>query len=522
MILTLLTAFSLSSTPILGGFNSTSFNASNKASTINYDFLEQEEILNYYSTLEEGQKGDELLDDLQAILSENQVKVNYTTGFTQGKGSKSRLGYYLYERNWDLSPLEESEKNGDYKTSDVWLNVMYVNSPIYIENSINNKSTSEINYKFYPNYPDTSEIKEVAYNKNTFDREHVFPKSYGFNGANDKYKDLTAGCDAHNLHIATSEGNQQGHSNYPYGNVVDKEDESTEVIKSQLTGDISGYLGIGKNGNKVFEPLDKDKGDIARSIFYMAARYHNYEDLGKGDETPALALGNNVDRTSTKEPSDTKNNPGVYGELDDLLAWNKEDPVTEFERQRNDLIYNNVQYNRNPFVDFPSWADACFDAENSSGITFDMTDEPTEENPDEEKPVYTFKLEAKNEEALSYHYYDKFDSSNFVTTLESSAKARDLVVPSEITYYLGENEIKNGDMITTFGSKEFYAVAKIDGQGIKSNTITLSVTFSTMQIIIGLAIILGIIIIFLIIFFSLSKTKKKKMINKIKKGVKKK
>ena len=45
------------------------------------------------------------------------------------------------------------------------------------------------------------------------------------------------------------------------------------------------------------------------------------------------------------------------GILQDLLEWNKLDPVDEFEIHRNNLLYRNFSFNRNPFIDFPEWAE---------------------------------------------------------------------------------------------------------------------------------------------------------------------
>ena len=45
------------------------------------------------------------------------------------------------------------------------------------------------------------------------------------------------------------------------------------------------------------------------------------------------------------------------GIMSDLLEWNRIDPVDEYEIHRNNLIYNNYQHNRNPFIDFPDWAE---------------------------------------------------------------------------------------------------------------------------------------------------------------------
>ena len=325
-----------------------------------------DEVLQYYSSIEKGDSGDTLLDKLQALLkkdpltNKNQAKVTYSSG--SSKSSTNWAGYYLYERDYKLSPLTQTEiSTGNYLKTGIWVNLLYCESPIYISNSINSGS-----YTYYTDWnPDThsgTTTKTGTFSSGNaqFDREHVFPKSFGFNGANDKYKDLITGCDAHNLRAGEHEGNSSAHSNLPYGTVENKS-ENTKYY-SKLTGELVGYAGINKQGIKVFEPCDNDKGDIARACFYMAARYHNYEvDINNSNyHSPALTLDDGVMAVSTTEPEATENSPCAYGELSDLLEWNKLDPVDEEEIRRNDLVYNGIQYNRNPFVDFPSWADACF------------------------------------------------------------------------------------------------------------------------------------------------------------------
>jgi hypothetical protein len=39
--------------------------------------------------------------------------------------------------------------------------------------------------------------------------------------------------------------------------------------------------------------------------------------------------------------------------LSALLDWHRNDPVDAWEENRNDIIYNSYQGNRNPFLDFP-------------------------------------------------------------------------------------------------------------------------------------------------------------------------
>ena len=48
------------------------------------------------------------------------------------------------------------------------------------------------------------------------------------------------------------------------------------------------------------------------------------------------------------------NNEISTGGVEMLLKWNDEDPVSDFERQRNNVI-EKAQGNRNPFIDFPHW-----------------------------------------------------------------------------------------------------------------------------------------------------------------------
>lgn len=59
--------------------------------------------------------------------------------------------------------------------------------------------------------------------------------------------------------------------------------------------------------------------------------------------------------------------------LDTLLAWHEEDPVSEWERHRNQAIFA-IQENRNPFIDFPRLAsqlDLRQGLKNSGGESFE-------------------------------------------------------------------------------------------------------------------------------------------------------
>ena len=77
-------------------------------------------------------------------------------------------------------------------------------------------------------------------------------------------------------------------------------------------------------------------------VMYMAVRY-------EGEGEVDLELNDEVDQG--KAP--------YLGRKSVLLEWNKQDPVDDFERHRNDVIQK-YQGNRNPFIDHPEWADSVF------------------------------------------------------------------------------------------------------------------------------------------------------------------
>lgn len=489
----------------------------NTEGTIYYD-LSKEESEDYYSTLSNGDKGDELLTKLQSILKEGQTKLKYDSGNTS---STDWDGYYLFERNFDLSPLEESELGGNYKTSGIRLNILYSSSPIYIDNKINSGE-----YKYYDEDGNIVTAQFSSYTAQ-FDREHVFPKSYGFNGSNDAYKKYTAGCDVHNLHAGEHNGNSSGHKNYPYGNVANKNASSTKAITSGLTGEIVGYLGNNTDGIKVFEPLDENKGDIARSIFYMAARYHTYEEISSTDLSPSLTLADGVTSGGTVEPDETISSPCAYGELSDLLEWNVEDPVSEYEIHRNNLIYNSIQGNRNPFIDYPSWAEACFTPEKSEGISFGETgeDPSTPDNPsspDDPSATYSLFIEQTDDFKSTYYQFEQFDPSGIKATL---LKDNELVTDFTYTLYMGEQVMTEKYMILGLGEKEITAKVEIDGKIITStNSLKIKLELSLIQIYTLVAIIVAILIVIILIMVMSNKRKNKKKIkafsNKISKSKK--
>ena len=162
-----------------------------------------------------------------------------------------------------------------------------------------------------------------------YNREHSMPKSW-FNDALPMYADA--------FHIYPTDGKVNGQrSNYPYG----------ECEGGTTLGTNAGVQALGRLGKStfpgyagtVFEPVDDYKGDFARSYFYMAACY--YDRISSWDSE--MLGGTNF--------------PAFTGwALDLLLKWHAQDPVSDKERNRNDVVYAN-QGNRNPFIDYPSLVD---------------------------------------------------------------------------------------------------------------------------------------------------------------------
>ncbi len=149
----------------------------------------------------------------------------------------------------------------------------------------------------------------------SWNREHIWAKSHGFPNMTD-----TAYTDVHHLRPA---------------------DRSVNGARGNRDFDWGGYPLEEVNGcfydYDSWEPPDRVKGDVARMMFYMAVRYEG--DNGTYD----LEL---LDETGTYGPR--------FGKLSTLLRWHKLDPVDNFERHRNDVIYS-YQKNRNPFIDHPEF-----------------------------------------------------------------------------------------------------------------------------------------------------------------------
>lgn len=57
-----------------------------------------------------------------------------------------------------------------------------------------------------------------------------------------------------------------------------------------------------------------------------------------------------------------------HGKLSVLLQWHLQDPVDEFEMNRNNVIQE-WQGNRNPFIDHPEWVKLIWGTQSNSKIS---------------------------------------------------------------------------------------------------------------------------------------------------------
>lgn len=131
--------------------------------------------------------------------------------------------------------------------------------------------------------------------------------------------------DYFNLYPADQNNANAVRSNYPLGEVVN------------LTSSFMGArYGTNALGQTVYEPRDAQKGDAARSLFYMATCYNTAsQNWGFPDPISSSIM---------------------YGQDQNLLkTWHYMDPPDAREIAKNDFI-DSLQGNRNPFIDSVNYA----------------------------------------------------------------------------------------------------------------------------------------------------------------------
>ncbi len=427
----------------------------------------------YYAGVE-GKAGDELLAFLYSVIKDHN-EYDY-------ENNTHRYIYKIIDRNWELDKIDTvSPANLD--------NFDYVNDNGFI-------------HKLYADYNDdiksTDRFKNEGASRVSFDKEHIWPQSLGAFG-----RTGGAGSDFHSLWPSDVKANQQAHSNNNYG-----------VPTSNITNYQSDYdTYVGRNGNidgfaaKVFEPLDEYKGDIARAMFYMPARYYEYIDVLH----PKLELVNGSPDARTASATIT----GQAGDLVTLLQWHEDDPVSEYEIRRNNLIANNYQGNRNPFIDYPQWARIAYDAGYIGGgasNALGLSSAAGLRDPYEGVALKSVEIDTTTVKK-EFNLNDAYDPTGLIVTAHYENGGKRKIQDFTTSMAKGEPLTKDGTQSIT---------VSVTHEGVTKSASYLIEVKEPLPLYVYIAIAAVVVILVLIYIFSAnSKKAKKKRANKVKKVVKK-
>jgi len=177
-------------------------------------------------------------------------------------------------------------------------------------------------------YEEQTNLKTNQQNSNTtagkWNREHVWARSRGIGDTADK----GPATDGHNLRAEDANVNS------------DKSNRDFE----EKSDDENFY---GAHGNHSYVPKKSARGDVARTLMYMAVRWKKDHKLVLDDQ--AYDSGN----------ANTSDAPSRQGKISHLIKWHGNDPVDPYEIRRNNVVFK-FQNNRNPFVDHPELVDYIF------------------------------------------------------------------------------------------------------------------------------------------------------------------
>lgn len=207
-----------------------------------------------------------------------------------------------------------------------------------------------------------------------YNREHVWPRSYGFpdNDASLNYPFT----DMHALFLSDSNYNS-ARSNHPFNYCNAGCAEYPTEANDGRGGAGGGYSGdsnwqTGMFTEGTWEVWNGRRGDVARALMYMDLRYAGGTHGVTGASEPDLILTDDLElidssRTGQNEPI------GYMGMLSVLLEWHRQDPVDPIEMQHHETVAS-FQGNRNPFIDHPEWVSCVFEGQCGFGINAGLND----------------------------------------------------------------------------------------------------------------------------------------------------
>ena len=278
------------------------------------------------------------LFSLMVSIGFAQIPANYYSG-TEGltkEALKSKLS----------SIISAGHRDRDYKN--LYIGYQSTDSDFFYENDgslLDMYSENPSGVDSYTYHHGQNQCGTYAKEGDCYNREHIVPQSLF-------KKKAPMRNDIH--FVVPSDGKVNGvRGSFPFGEVAFPEYTSKNGSK------------LGKNtstgfSKKVFEPIDEFKGDIARMIFYFVTRYESQlSGFDSGDILSGSAY------------------PGITKwQLNVLLKWHKQDPVSQRERDRNNAAFV-YQGNRNPFIDNPNWVSAIWEGTSSTPPTPPSTPDTT-------------------------------------------------------------------------------------------------------------------------------------------------
>ncbi|MEO8664229.1 MAG: endonuclease [Ignavibacteria bacterium] len=189
--------------------------------------------------------------------------------------------------------------------------------------SINNGNGTRSVFCVYSGY---EYIYTGTFTWGTMSREHTWAHSWAPtypSTSTDQYSDQ------YHLFPTNQDNANVRRSNHPLG-----------IVTNVTFQFLEGKVGTNANGDIVYEPRDRHKGDAARALLYMSVRYD-----GIGGNSWTFDWLNNTRLPSLSEgPQD----------INILISWHNQDPPDKWEVDRNNYIQS-IQQNRNPFVDHPEY-----------------------------------------------------------------------------------------------------------------------------------------------------------------------
>lgn len=173
-----------------------------------------------------------------------------------------------------------------------------------------------------------ADVPSKVYGENVMQREHIWPQG------NATYGLINGGVDLHHLRPSIGAVNNAKSDLY-----FDDRRSGDKIVL------IDDEIVIWYN-NTSLDIRNNVKGDVARILLYVYCRWRQpnlYSDVAKELLPPP------------DEPNDRNGGIRAIDGRNLLLKWCKDDPVDEWEMERNDRCQD-IEGNRNVFIDYPEYA----------------------------------------------------------------------------------------------------------------------------------------------------------------------